>query len=125
MEEIEIGGKSYKLHYSMSCVAAAERELLTNNILTVIEQAKVKHNPPSLTDMYVLFKYALAGGNPEIKENEAEQLYLAAINEHSIPEVLGTVILTLKETGILGVKSNAAKMDTMSDDIKDAPGVKE
>ncbi|MBQ9256329.1 MAG: hypothetical protein IJ181_04315 [Acidaminococcaceae bacterium] len=125
MIEIKIGEKSYKLHYPMNCVAAAEKELSSKNILTMVQQAEIKHVPPSLSDMYVLFKYALAGGNPEIKEDEAEQLYISAINEYSIPEVLGTVILALTETGVLGIKGNSAKMDILHNGLKDVSGVKE
>ena len=109
--DLKIGKETYKLHFPMKCVMAAEKELSSHNILTVLEQAKIRHIPPSLSDMYILFKYAVAGGNPEIKENEVEELYYLAISEYSIPEVLGTVILTLAASGVLGEK-DILKKDT-------------
>ena len=75
--------------------------------------------------MYILFKYAVAGGNPEIKENEVEELYYAAISEYSIPEILGTVILTLRVSGVLGEKADSGKKDILKKDIGAVTGSEE
>ena len=123
--ELKIGEETYKLHFPMQCVIAAEKELSSHNILTVLEQAKIRHIPPSLSDMYILFKYAVAGGNPEIKENEVEKLYYAAISEYSIPEILGTVILTLRDSGVLGEKADSGKKDILKKDIGAVTGSEE
>ena len=120
--ELEIGGETYKLQYGMKFVAAAEKELSTHNILAVLSDAKFKRIPPSLSDLYILFKYALAGGDPEIKnggltperlaewEAEAENLYITAINERSIPEVLGICLITMVRGGVLGVETSLNKI---------------
>ena len=123
--ELKIGEETYKLHFPMQCVIAAEKELSSHNILTVLEQAKIRHIPPSLSDMFILFKYAVAGGNPEIKENEVEELYYSAISEYSIPEVLGTVILTSRASGVLGKKANPGKKDILKKDIGAVTGSEE
>lgn len=102
--ELEIGGETYKLQYSMKCVAAAEKELSSHNILAILSDARYKNVPPSLSDLYILFKYALAGGNPEIKEAETEDLYITAINERSIAEVLGICLIVMVRAGVLGVE---------------------
>ena len=123
--EIKNSEETNKLQYQMQCVIDAEKELSSHNILTVLEQAKIRHIPPSLSDMYILFKYAVAGGNPEIKENEVEELYYSAISEYSIPEVLGTVILTLRASGVLGKKADSGKKDILKKDIGAVTGSEE
>lgn len=100
--ELKIGEETYRLAFPMRSVFGAEKELQGHNLLTLLQQVTIGKVPPCLSDMYVLFKYAVAGGNPEITEKEVEELYSEATEQYSIPEVFRFIVLAIRKSGVLG-----------------------
>ncbi|MBR0294132.1 MAG: hypothetical protein IJQ91_06960 [Acidaminococcaceae bacterium] len=109
--EIEFGGKKHKLCYPVKQVFVAERQLTDGNIMLMLERASAGI-PPNVYDMYIIIKYALMGGNPELKEDEAEALYLAAVEEMPVVDVFKAGMKALVLSGVLGdpKKAGAAIM---------------
>ena len=99
--EIEIKGKKYLLCYPLKHVWAAERQLSDRNFLVLFSNA-AQGIPPSMGDIYVIFKYALLGGNLKMEEDEAEELYLAALEEHPMIELFQAAQQALEKSGVLG-----------------------
>ena len=87
----------------MNCINGAERELFQNNLLVTVAQG-TQGLPPNLSDMYVIFKYGIIGGQPELEGNEAaiENLYYAAVNEHNVLWVFQLGLDAIRRSGILG-----------------------
>ena len=101
--ELEIEGKTYKLCYPMKSVHGAERELFQNNLMIVIAQG-INGLPPNLSDMFVIFKWGIRGGNPdkEFKESELEDLYYAAVRQYDVITVFQAGLDAVKKSGIMG-----------------------
>lgn len=101
--EIQIGGKKYKLRYNMKSVALAEQELFQNNLLVTVAQGKAGL-PPNLSDMYVIFKCGMIGGQPELEGKEAvlEDLYYKAIGETNVLAVFQEGLNAVAKSGVLG-----------------------
>ncbi len=99
--DFQIKGKTYKLCYPLKYVWAAERQLSDRNFLVLISNA-AQGIPPSMGDIYVIFKYALLGGNLKMEEEEAEELYLAALEEHPMIELFQAAQQALEKSGVLG-----------------------
>ena len=104
--ELEINGKMHKLCYPVKMVFEAERHLTDGNLLVLVSKA-ASGVPPTVYDMFVLIKYALMGGDPKLTEDDAEALYLDAINEKSLVEVSGLAMEALKKSGVLGQEKKA------------------
>lgn len=100
---ITIGGKKYNLRYNMKCVTLAERELFQNNLLATVAQG-MNGLPPNLSDMYVVFKYGMIGGQPELEgqEDMIENLYFTAINEMGILTVFQMALDSVAKSGVMG-----------------------
>lgn len=101
--DIEIDGKKYKLCYPMKSVFQAERELFQNNLLITVAQG-MNGLPPNLSDMYVIFKYGIIGGQPELEGKEAavEGLYYDALEEHGVLPVFQMGLDAVRKSGIMG-----------------------
>ena len=99
--EIEIKGKKYLLCYPLKYVWAAERQLQNRNFLLTVNAA-AGGIPPCLEDIYVIFKYALMGGSPDMKEEEVDELYLAALEEHTGMDVTRAAFQALEKSGAMG-----------------------
>lgn len=101
--ELEIEGKTYKLCYPMKSVHGAERELFQNNLMIVIAQG-INGLPPNMSDMFVIFKWAIKGGSPdkEFRESELEDLYYAAIRQYDVITVFRAGLDAVKKSGIMG-----------------------
>lgn len=108
--ELEIGGKVHKLCYPVKYVFEAERQLDDGNIMVLLAKAG-NGIPPSVHDMFTITKYALMGGDKKLTEDEAEELYLEAVDERSLLEVFQLATDALKKSGVLGKekKVQAAK----------------
>ncbi len=99
--EIEIQGKKHLLCYPLKYVWAAERQLYDRNFALLVNNA-ANGIPPSMGDVYVIFKYALMGGDPKLEEEEADELYLAAMEEHPTIDLFRLALQALEKSGILG-----------------------
>ena len=108
--EITVGGKKYKLRYNMKCVTQAERELFQNNLLITVAQG-ANGLPPNLSDMYVIFKYGIIGGQPELEgaEDVIESLYFKAIDEAGILSVFQAGLDAVSKSGVMGDTTKKAK----------------
>ena len=101
--DIEINGKNYKLCYPMKSVTGAERELFQNNLLITVAQG-MNGLPPNLSDMFVIFKYGMIGGQPELEGREGmiEDLYYAANEKHGVLQVFQMGLDAVRKSGVLG-----------------------
>ncbi len=101
--DIEINGKNYKLCYPMKSVVRAERELFQNNLLITVAQG-MNGLPPNLSDMYVIFKYGMIGGQPELEGREGmiEDLYYDALDKHGVLPVFQMGLDAVQKSGIMG-----------------------
>ena len=99
--EFEIKGKTHKLCYPLKYVWEAERQLMDRNFILIVANA-ANNIPPSMGDIYVMFKYALLGGNPLLTEKEADELYLAAVEDNDPVVLLRAALDALKKSGALG-----------------------
>ncbi len=97
----QIGDKTIKLCYPIKYVWEAERHLSEKNFLLLIGNA-VNEIPPGMGDIYVIFKYALLGGNPGMSEEQADELYLKALEDHPMIELFQSALQALEKSGILG-----------------------
>ena len=99
--DFQIKGKTYKLCYPLKYVWAAERELQNRNFILTVNAA-TEGIPPCLGDVYVIFKYALMGGSPGMKEEEVDELYLAAMEEHTGKDMIIAAFQALEKSGAMG-----------------------
>ena len=101
--DIEIGGEKFKLCYPIKCINGAERELFQNNLLATVAQG-MNGLPPNLSDMYVVFKYGIIGGQPELEGRESviEDLYYKALAETGVLPVFQAGLDAIRKSGILG-----------------------
>ena len=101
--EIRIGGKKYKMRYNMKCVTLAERELFQGNLLVTVAQGR-SGLPPNLSDMYIIFKYGIIGGQPELEgqEEALENLYFEAIGETNVLNVFQLGLEAIAKSGVMG-----------------------
>jgi len=106
--DFEIGGKTYKLCYPLKSVWEAERQLTDRNLLVLIGNA-ANEIPPCMGDIYVIFKYALMGGNPQLTDKQADELFLAALEEKNIIALFEAALKALEKSGVMGKKAQAAK----------------
>lgn len=108
-KELEIGGKKYKLKYTIQALHAVERELTSGNILVLLRLTE-QEIPPNMTDMYVLFKHAFRAGNPgRWTDAEVDDMYMQAINETSVIAVLRLCLEALKTSGVMGRQPKKAE----------------
>lgn len=101
--EIEIKGKKYLLCYPLKNVWAAERQLSDRNFMVLISNA-ANAIPPGMSDIYVIFKYALLGGNIQMSEDEADELFLAALEEKPMIVLFQAALQALEKSGVLGLR---------------------
>ena len=108
--DLEFGGKKHRLCYPVKYVFEAERQLFDGNILVLVLKA-TQGVPPSVHDMFVIIKYGLMGGDPKLTEEQAENLYLEAVDEKPLLDVFKPALEALKKSGVLGdiKKMEAAK----------------
>ena len=99
--DFQISDKTIKLCYPLKCVWEAERQLSEKNFLLLISKA-VNEVPPGMGDIYVIFKYALLGGNPGMTEEQADELYLKALEERPMIDLFRAALQALEKSGILG-----------------------
>lgn len=104
--DLEIGGRKHKLCYPIRYVFEAERQLSDGNFMILTVKA-ADGIPPTVHDMFVIIKYALMGGDPSLTEEEAEALYLDAVDEKTIIEVFQLAMDALKKSGVLGQEKKA------------------
>ena len=104
--ELEINGKVHKLCYPVRYVFEAERHLADGNLMVLVSKA-ANGIPPTVSDMFILIKYAFLGGDPKLTEEEAEELYLEAVSEKSLVEVSGLAMEALRKSGVLGKEKKA------------------
>lgn len=94
--EAEINGKKYNFCFPVKMVFKAERELASKKLLQCISEP-----PMSTEDHFVLFKYALLGGNNKINEG-IEDLWLDAIDQLTYAGVFEIFMLALQKSGVIG-----------------------
>lgn len=104
--DIEIQGKTYKLCYPLKYVWMAERQLTDRNFMLLIGNA-ANDIPPNMSDIYVIFKYALMGGNPQLSEDKAEELFLAALDENNMITLFEAALKALEKSGAMGKQKKA------------------
>ena len=73
-----INGQDYKLGLPNRYLFAAERECSKGNLIKVMQDP-----PPSMGDIYILFKYALLGGGNNLNDEQIDELFNACMAEHN------------------------------------------
>ncbi len=94
--EQEIGGRKYKLCLSNMAIFKAERELASGKLMLMLRDL-----PPSMGDLFTLFKWSLIGGGTVVSEEKAFELYLQLTSEVGSTAVFNIILETLKKAGIL------------------------
>lgn len=95
--EKEINGKIYKFCFPVKMVFKAERELASKKLLQCISEL-----PMSTEDHFVLFKYALMGGDNDLKGVDIEDLWLDAIDQLTYAGVFEVFMVALQKSGVIG-----------------------
>jgi len=103
--DYEIKGKTYKLCYPLKHVWAAERQLMDRNFILLVDNA-ANGIPPSMSDVYTIFKFALLGGDPKLTEEDADDLFLAAMEEKPMTDLAEAALKALEKSGAMGKKKN-------------------
>jgi len=99
--DIEIKGKTYKLCYPMKYVWEAERHLMDKSfpeLMLKVSSGKM----PAIGDVYTIFKYALLGGNANMTEEEADELFLQAVDDTSSNVIFRAAFTALEKSGAIG-----------------------
>lgn len=99
--DIEIKGKTYKLCYPMKYVWEAERHLIDQSfpeLMLKVAAGKM----PAIGDVYVVFKYALLGGNADMTEEKVDELFLQAVDDISSKEIFRAAFKALEKSGAIG-----------------------
>lgn len=92
-----------KLCFTIKSIAMCERELLNHNLLLTI--AEMKNAPLAIGDIFTLFKWGLRGSE-EYSEDEAEIIFLEAIDDLGLVKLQEAIILALEKSGIIGKAKN-------------------
>lgn len=97
--EIErvIGDKSYTFKLPIKMLFKAERELTRKSMILTMANL-----PLCLEDLYILLKYSLKGGQPNMTESEIEDVYYQAIDEMGLPELQNFVLEILEKSAAFG-----------------------
>jgi hypothetical protein len=99
--DIVIDGKTYKLCYPLRYVWEAERQLTDKNFMLLMANA-AGGTPPNMGDIYTIFKYALMGGDPELKEADADELFLKALETTDLLTLSRAAMAALQKSGAFG-----------------------
>ena len=104
--DFKIKGKTYKLCYPIAQAWKMEQSLSDHSIFAAI--AAIGAGAPRLQDLFAMLKYALIGGQPDMKEEAAETLVLDAFEE-SPQQIYPSCLQALRLAGLLpGVKKDQA-----------------
>lgn len=102
--EVEIEGAKYKLCLNNENIFKAERELASGKLMVALSEP-----PMAMGDMFVLFKYALIGGNNGgFNQNSYFALFSALNSEIGPIAVFNIILETISKAGILGKNQKAA-----------------
>lgn len=90
-----IGEKEYKLQYTIRALINAEKKLTNKSLLVAVSQL-----PMNINDMFEMFNWGLVGGG--YKGNQAEEIYLDYLEEHTYAEMQALVLEALTKSGTIG-----------------------
>jgi hypothetical protein len=79
---------------------------MDRNFMVLISNA-AQSIPPGMGDIYVIFKYALMGGNPQMSEDTADELFLKALEEQNMIVLFRKALEALEKSGIMGQRKKA------------------
>ena len=107
--KITISGKDYNLCFPIRELFAAEKELSSQNLLTMLTTlANQATKLPAIGDLYVLFYHAVKGGKNGLDDDGIEDLWEDAIDELTLPIVAKSIYEAIGKPGIFGKKIQAA-----------------
>lgn len=98
--DFKIKGKTYKLCYPTAQAWKMEQSLSDHSIFASI--AAIGAGAPRLQDLFVMLKYALIGGQPGMKDEEAEALVFDAL-EDDPQQIYPSCLQALRLAGLLPV----------------------
>ncbi len=102
--DYKIKGKTYKLCYPIEQAWRMEQSLSDRSIFAAI--AAIGTGAPRLQDLFEMLKYALIGGQPDMKTEDAEELVIDALEENP-GNIYPSCLQALKLAGLLpGVKKD-------------------
>ena len=99
--KLKIGGKEYNLCFPVKRVFEAERQLPERNLVKTMA-----NQPLSIEALYILLKEGIRGGGVNITNEEAEQLFLQALEENSIETLMLILIAAVGKSGVFGSGKN-------------------
>ena len=99
--KLKIGEKEYNLCFTIRKVFEVERQLPERNLVKTMA-----NQPLSIEALYILLKEGIRGGGVNITNEEAEQLFLQALEENSIEMLMLILIAAVGKSGVLGSEKN-------------------
>lgn len=99
--DITIKGKTYKLCFPMKYVWEAERHLMDRSFAELMRNVSTG-KLPAIGDVYIIFKYAILGGNANLKEEDVDELFLQAVDDNSSSEIFRAAFTALEKSGAIG-----------------------
>lgn len=85
---VVINGKEYKLGFPNDVLFEAEQRVAGGNLIKLIATP-----PPSIGDIYILFKYAVLGGGNNLNNTGIDELFNDAIAELGGIVGVGQIVL--------------------------------
>lgn len=95
--KIKIGGKEYSICFPIRRIFEAERQLPERNMTKTMA-----NQPLGIEAMYILLKEGIRGGGVDITNEEAEELFLQALEEIGNPDLTVILIAAVGKSGVFG-----------------------
>ena len=105
-EKITVGGKTYKLRFSVKSIFNVEKEL-DEGLLTILKKSS-NDIVPQLNVIYTLLKWAIAGGGVALSDEELEAVFTGIMDEKKYPLVCKKLFTAIGKSGALGTPKKVA-----------------
>ena len=99
--KLKIGEKEYNLCFTVKRVFEAERQLPERNLVKTMA-----NQPLSIEALYILLKEGNRGGGEKITDEEAEKLFLQALEDNGFEVLMLTLIAAVGKSGVFGKEKN-------------------
>ena len=98
---VKIGDKEYKLCFTVRAIFETERMLPGGNLTKAVAQ-----QPFPVEVMFILLKQGIRGGGVRITDEEAEPLFLQAVEDVGFVGLSMLLVAAIGKSGILGKVKN-------------------
>ena len=99
-----LGGREYKLLFTIKSTMMCEPELTAKNLITTI--AGLANGPLNVGDTYTLFKWGLLGSK-QYKESEIDDIFREYLDEYGMVQIQVKIAEAVNKSGLISTGKNS------------------